>query len=326
MTAPAALSLGKTLRYLGEAALFFPFMALFKALGIDTASAVGGFIGRHIFRRLPPAATARGNLKAAFPEKPSDEIEETVLSVCENLGRVVSEYPHLDKMTVGPGMRIEIDGTEHAEKAIAAGKGVMFVSGHLANWEVMPIAAAHLGYEGGIVYRPPNNPYVDRWISRQRGKLGPPEQISKGAHGTRRIFTLLRRGKCIFMLVDQKTYQGVPAPFFGRDALTTSTPATLALKMGSVLLPTSCERVNGAHFHVTIYPAIEFEPSGDSENDVLALTAKINASIEAIVRKRPSQWLWIHRRWTVPRDLLKMKNQAAGGSGVRVEREGSSLT
>ncbi len=326
MTAPAALSIGKTLRYLGEAALFFPFMALFRVMGIDAASAAGGFIGRHVFRRLPPANTARNNLKAAFPEKSPEEIEQIVRSICENLGRVVGEYPHLDKMTLGPGMRIEIDGTENADQAIAAGKGVMFISGHLANWEVMPIAAAHLGYQGGLVYRPPNNPYVDRWISRQRGKLGPPEQISKGAHGTRRIFTLLRRGKCIFMLVDQKTYEGVPAPFFGRDALTTSAPATLALKMGSALLPTSCERVKGAHFRMTINPPIEFEPSGNSESDVLALTAKINASIEAIVRRQPNQWLWIHRRWTMPRDLIKMKNQGAGGSGVRVEREGSSLT
>jgi Kdo2-lipid IVA lauroyltransferase/acyltransferase len=326
MTAPLGLSIGKTLRYLGEAALFFPFMALFRAMGIGAASATGGFIGRHVFYRLPPAETARNNLKAAFPDKSPEEVEQIVRAVCENLGRVVGEYAHLDKMTLGPGLRIEIDGTEHAEKAIAAGKGVMFISGHLANWEVMPIAAAHLGYEGGLVYRPPNNPYVDRWISRQRGKLGPTEQITKSAQGTRRIFTLLRRGKCIFMLVDQKTYQGVPVPFFGRDAMTTSAPASLALKLGSTLLPASCERVNGAHFRMRIYPPIEFEAGGGSERDVLALTAKINATIEAIVRHRPNQWLWTHRRWTTPRDIIKMKAQGNGGAGVRVESEGSSLT
>lgn len=327
MTAPAAISFGKTLRYLGEATPFFPFMGLFRLLGIDAASAAGGFIGRHVFYRLPTANTARTNLKTAYPEKTPAEIEAIVREVCDNLGRVVGEYSHLDKMTLGPGERIEIEGIEHAEAAIARGKGVMFISGHLANWETMPIAAAHLGYEGGLVYRPPNNPYVARWITRQRAKRGPAEQITKGAQGTRRIFTLLRRGKCIFMLVDQKTYEGVPVPFFGHDAMTTPAPASLALKMGSALLPTSCERVNGAHFRMKIYPAIEFEPSGNAEQDVLALTAKITAAIEAIVRKRPSQWLWIHRRWTLPRDLIKMKKiQAAGGSGVRVDREGSSLT
>ncbi len=194
MSEPAPLSIGKNLRYLGEAALFFPFMAMFRVMGLDGASAAGGFIGRHLFYRLPPAKTARDNLKAAYPEKPPEEIEEIVLSACENLGRVVAEYAHLDKITAGPGMRVEFEGEEHGYAAIAAGKGVMFFSAHLSNWEVMPIAAVHLGYEGGLVYRPPNNPYVDRWISRQRGKRGPSEQITKSAHGTRRIFTLLRRG------------------------------------------------------------------------------------------------------------------------------------
>jgi KDO2-lipid IV(A) lauroyltransferase len=212
---------------------------------------------------------------------------------------------------LGPGERIEIEGTEHAEAAIAAGKGVMFVSGHLGNWEVMAIAATHLGYDGGLVYRPPNNPYIARYIERQRAILGPKEQVTKGAHGTRRIFTLLRRAKCVFLLVDQKTYEGVPVPFFGRDALTTSAPASLALKLGTVLLPTSCERTKGAHFRMKIRPAIAFAPSGDAEADTKALTAKITAEIEAMVRERPSQWLWIHHRWTTPRDLVKMQKLAA---------------
>ncbi len=319
-------SFGLTFRYIAEAALFFPFMALFRILGIDAASALGGFIGRHVFYRLPPANTARQNLVAAYPTRNKADCEKIAREVCDNLGRVVAEYAHLDKMTFGPGGRVAVDGMEHIDSAIIDGKGIMFVSGHLANWEVMPIAARHYGYEGAIVYRPPNNPYVDRWISRQRAKLGPAEQITKSAQGTRRIFTLLRRGKCIFMLVDQKTYQGVPAPFFGRDALTTSAPASLALKLGSLIVPVSCERTKGANFRMQVHPPIAITSSGDFDADVLVLTKKINERMEAIVRDRPSQWLWIHRRWTLPRDLLKMKAQAAGGSGVRVEREGSSFT
>lgn len=328
MRKPPPLSPWKTLRYLGESAPFFPFMALFKLIGIDAASALGGFIGRHVFYRLPPTKTARENLKASYPAMTPDEIEETVRQVCDNLGRVVAEYPHLDKLALGPGGRIEMVGKEFGDAAVATGKGVMFISGHFANWESMPVAGALLGYEGGLVYRPPNNPFVDRWISRQRAKRGPKEQISKGAQGTRRIFTLLRRGKSIFLLVDQKTYEGVPAPFFGRDAMTTAAPASLALKLGSILLPASAERLDGARFRVTIYPPLEFEPSGDFDRDVLALTAKINAAIEAMVRERPAQWLWVHRRWGGRRDKPKRKqrNQTLGGSGVAVEREGSSFT
>jgi len=313
MTATPALSLGKTLRFLAEAALFFPFMALFRLIGLDAASALGGFIGRHLFYRLRPAQTARENLTAAYPDKTPAEIDSIVRQVCDNLGRVVGEYSHLDKIRVGPGQRIEVVGAENGSAAVARGKGVMFISGHLANWETMPITAGCLGYEGGLVYRPPNNPYVARWIVKQRAKGGPAEQITKGATGTRRIFTLLRRGKCILMLVDQKTYEGVPVPYFGRDVLTTSAPASLALKMGAVLLPTSCQRLRGAHFRVTINPPITFTPTGDAKADEIALTAKITAAVEAMVRQDPAQWLWIHHRWTTPRDIAKMKAQ-----GIRV--------
>lgn len=308
MEKPAPLPPLKLLRYGAEAAAFFLFMGLFKLLGLDAASAVGSVIGRYVFRFLPPAGIARRNLRAAYPDMSRAEIEKTVRDVCDNLGRVVGEYPHLDKMTIGgPDARIELVGKEYGDAAYASGKGVMFIAGHFANWEIMPIAGQLLGYDGAIVFRPPNNPFVARWLARQRGKLGPTEQIGKGPQGTRRIFTRLRKGKSVFLLVDQKTWQGVAAPFFGRDAMTTHAPATLALRMGSILLPASSERLHGAHFRVRIYPPIEFLPSGDQENDVLALTAKINLTIEAIVRERPSQWLWIHRRWPGERERKKKK-------------------
>jgi KDO2-lipid IV(A) lauroyltransferase len=307
MKALEAPSLGKKIRFLGEAVPFYVFMALFRALGIDAASAVGGFLGRHIYSRLPAGNVARENLKHAFPEKSAEEIEAIALKVCENLGRVVGEYPHLDKLTIDPGGRIEVEGAEHGNEAVARGKGVMLMSGHFANWEVLVRTGNLLGYEGGFVYRPPNNIYVANWISRQRGKLGPTEQITKGAQGTRRIFTLLRRGKCIYMLVDQKTYEGVAVPYFGRDALTTPAPAALTLKLGSALVPVSCRRTKGAHFKVTIHPALAVTQKGGGDAEVKALTAEITAKLEAIVREDPSQWLWTHHRWTTPRDIEKMK-------------------
>ncbi len=316
------------LRYGVETAGFFVLMGFFKLLGLDLASAVGGFFGRHILYRTSVSKRARRNLALAFPEKSPQDIEAIVLEMWDNLGRTIAEYPHLGKLSIkGTDPRIIIDNIEIAEAAIAQGKGVMFVSGHFANWEIMPAVATQLGYDGALVYRPQNNPYVDNWVSRQRAIEGPKEQIGKGAHGTRRIFTLLRNAKSIFLLVDQKTNEGVPAPFFGRDAMTTPAPAALALKLGSVLLPTSNERLGGARFHMKIRNPVQFEPTGDHDADIRLLTAKISEEIEKIVRERPSQWLWIHRRWPTPRDVASGKRgQALGGEGVTVESEGSSLS
>ncbi len=328
---PEKLSLGWRLRYGAEAALFFAFVGLFKLIGVDAASWFGGFIGRHVFAHTPVTRRARDNLKAAFPGMRESEMAAILAEMWDNLGRTVAEYAHLDKLRItGTNPRVEFVHTDRIEAAAKTGKGVIFLSGHFANWEIMPVAAADLGLQGALVYRPVNNPYIDRWTSRQRTDNGPSEAISKGAHGTRRIFTLLRGGKGIFILVDQKTNEGIPAEFFGRMAMTTPAPAVLALKLGAILQPVTCERMGGARFRVTAHAPIEIERSGDHDRDVVTLTQKMNDALEAAIRQRPSQWLWIHRRWPkmgdTPRSRRGREAQALGGSGVGVESDGSSLT
>src|SRR6516162_9343340 len=96
-----SLSLKDILRYGAEAVPFFLFMGLFRLLGIDAASALGGFIGRHVFYRITPVVDrARENLKAAYPEMRQAEAESVIREMCDNLGRTVAEYPHLDKLSL----------------------------------------------------------------------------------------------------------------------------------------------------------------------------------------------------------------------------------
>ena len=286
------------LRYGGEAAVFFAVIGFFRLFSLDRASAIGSWLGRNLLCRTHVSGRARANLIAAYPQMSQAEREQIVREMWDNLGRNIAEYGHLGKFSIkGDDPRIAFTGLENYEKAAATGKGIICVSAHFANWELMPFAATQYGVEGATVYRPVNNPFVDRWLVRQRQANGPREQIAKGAQGTRRIFTFLRAGKPIFIVVDQKTNEGVAAPFFGRDAMTTPAPATLALKLDAIVMLISNERLGGARFRMTAHPMIEFVPSGDHARDVLALTTRINEAIEACVRYRPSQWLWIHRRW-----------------------------
>ena len=92
-------------------------------------------------------------------------------------------------------------------------------------------------------------------------------------------------------------------PFFGRDAMTTPAPAALALKLKVPVVFASNKRLGGARFGVTIYPPLEFSPTGNEEADTYALTLAINRKLEEIVRADPGQWLWIHRRWPTSRDV-----------------------
>ena len=298
------MTLRETLRYGAEAAVFFFFMALFRLLPVDTASALGGWIGRTFGPLLPPDRTARKNLSASFPEKSDAERDAIRMTMWDNLGRVVSEYPHLGKFTpLGDDPRITSDfRTPVAKNSFP--NGLMFISGHFANWEMMPILAEQLGYDGATMVRPPNNPFVARYIERQRGIAGPKTQIVK-QNAARRMLSTLRGGKAIYMLVDQKNNEGVPVPLFGRDAWTTPAAAAFALKLNARIVIAMNQR-RGARFHVTIDDGPDFTPSGDETADIQRLTAILTARIEELVRANPGQWLWIHNRWPRAKDLAQM--------------------
>ncbi len=307
----------RRLRYLAEAAGFFVVIGFFRLFSVERASAVGAWIGRVGVAPTGLSKLARENLRAAYPDKTAEQIEALIRAMWDNLGRVMAEYAHLDKIrwkTAKP--RIEVSGVEHIAEAQARGRGVLLVSAHFANWEVMPIIGHELGLPGAAVVRPANNPYVNRWLDRLRLRNGMPEIIAKGAAGTRRIFTLLRKGECICIMVDQRVSEGIPAPFFGRDALTTPAPAALALKLGAAVLPITNVRTGGAHFHFRAHPPIEPPNTGDPERDLVTYTAAINAFMETQVREHPEQWLWIHRRWVDPDAALRKRAQALSRGGA----------
>jgi KDO2-lipid IV(A) lauroyltransferase len=304
------LSLGQKLRYGAEAAVFFAFMTLFKVIGLDKASRLGGWIGRNIFPLLPPDRVARANLKLAFPQMSQDEHNEIRRVMWDNLGRVVGEYPHLGRFSPkGEDPRIGYSLPPDMPLESLTQGSLMFLSGHFGNWEMMPILAQQLGFDIAAVVRPPNNPYVADWVAAQRRINGPSTLIAKH-NATRPLLSQLRADKSVCMLVDQKLREGIAVPFFGHDAMTTPAPAALALKTGAEVVIASNRRLPGARFHVTVHGAVDFSPSGDDAGDIPALTAAITAKIEEIIREDPGQWLWIHKRWLTARDIELMKGGA----------------
>lgn len=305
------LPLGRKIRYMLETAGFLLVMGFFGLFSIDRASAIGGWIGRNLVGRTYLSRRPFRNLQTAYPEKSEIELRAILTAMWDNLGRVMAEYPHLDRLRwSGTNPYITMSGTEHLDAAKASGKGVLLVSGHFANWEIMPSVAHEYGFSGGTIVRPPNNPHVNRWMERLRARNGMEEQIPKGAQGTRRTFSLLRKGGAICLLADQRASEGIQVPFFGRPAFTTPAPAVLALKLGAVILPVSNERIGGAHFHVRVFPPIEPPKTGDAERDMVELTSTITRFIEERVRERPGEWLWIHKRWVKDNAPLRKRAKA----------------
>ena len=214
----------------------------------------------------------------------------------DNLGRVVAEYPHLRKIDVfEPGGRVEIRGLEYINRAVATGRRMISFSGHLANWEIGALAAVQCGLSVAQIYRAANNPLVDRMIARFRGDRA--EFIPKGAVAARHAIAALRRGAHLTLLADQKMNDGIPVPFFGRPAMTAPALADLALRFDCDVLPARVERLDGARFRLTVSPPLPLPQSGEPHADAAALMAGVNATLEAWIRDRPEQWLWVHRRW-----------------------------
>lgn len=277
-------------------------LGLLLAVGIlrlfspEGASNLGGFLGRTIGPRLGITRRARQNLRLAFPEKTSPEIETIVRGMWDNLGRVAAEYPHLGRITAADSERIELVNVD-AVKALRNGPTAgILVSAHLANWEVLPVVAARNGVDLTGVVREPNNPYVRPLLDRLRGIAGG-ARADKGARGARRAVEVLRDNRVLGLLIDQKMNTGIPLPFFGVEAMTLITPAQLALRFRCPLVPIRIERLGPARFRIEVQPPLVLPETADRDAAVVQIMTELNRILEDWIRERPEQWLWLHRRW-----------------------------
>ena len=268
-------------------------LKLFGMLPIDMASALGGLIARAIGPHLGISHRARRNLQLVYPRMPAHQVEAIVRGMWENLGRVAAEYPHLKNIAA----RVELVGAEHIGGALARGKPIIYFAAHLGNWEVAPPVAARHGTPLNLLYRPPNNPWVDVLVRRYRPEGAALRFVPKGIAGLRLIVRRLAAGQHLGIIIDQKIRKGVPVPFLGREAMTTRAIAYLALKFDCAVLPVQIERVRGAYFRLTVHPPVDLSPTGNRKADVRAITERLSSIIESWIHRRPEQWLWLHRRW-----------------------------
>lgn len=285
--------------YLLEYAALKTTLAFFGSMNIDRASDTGGWLGSRIGPRLPFSNRARDNIARAMPELTAEERERIVTGMWDNLGRTIAEYAHLPVFArPDERHRIDVVNAETVRAVAASGNGGIFVSGHFANWEILPVVMQFEGLAGGEVYRHANNPYVNEWMVSLRKRVTQAVQVRKGAPGVRTLVKLLREDKFIAMLIDQKMNDGVEAKLFGLRAMTTPAPAGLAVRYNVPIFPAWLERVKGATFRVTIYDPITPRPGADPIEDIMRITQELNNFLEARIRERPHEWLWLHNRWT----------------------------
>jgi KDO2-lipid IV(A) lauroyltransferase len=244
-----------------------------------------------LVRRL--RQSARINLQFAYPDRDEAWRESTIDGVYRSIGRVLvafAKLPDIDRSNVGDWIRYE--GFEHYQRAKALGRGVLFATGHLGNWELSAYAHALLTEPMGVVVRPLDNPVLDEMVEARRALSGN-TALSKRDFA-RSILRLLKDNKPVGILVDHNSAHdnAVFVPFFGKPACTNLTFARLAARSGAPVIPGFAFWSDGERKYVLrFYPPVEI--TGDAPED----TARIQAAIESAIREHPDQWLWVHRRW-----------------------------
>ena len=276
---------------------FGAYMRHFGRMPIDRASAAGA----DWLARLGPLSsahtTALRNLRLAFPNETEAWRADVARGMWAGIGRTVAELPHLPEIDAyRDGSRITVKNAERLDAIRESGKGVVFISGHFANWELMPAAIAQRPVPCQMTYRPANNPLIDARIMAVRDRYGAKQQSAKGVEGGVGLIRALKQGRSIALMNDQKYNEGVEAPLFGHNCMTADGPTRLARRFNTVLQPMSVKR-DGARFHAVVHEPLPVESDGPDDVAVPASIRRINAFMEDRIREAPEQWFWVHRRW-----------------------------
>jgi KDO2-lipid IV(A) lauroyltransferase len=277
-----------------EAALARGLIAALRYAPRPVAAAWGTGCGYLLDMLVPRLrGTAYRNLEFAYPEKDAAWRRKTVDGVYRSIGRLLvalARFPSIDGSNVGEWIRYE--GFEHYEQAKANGRGVLFATAHLGNWELSAFAHALLTEKMSIVVRPLDNPLLDNLVETRRGRSG--NTLLSKRDFARSILHALRDNEPVGILVDQNSAGDNSSfvPFFGKPACTNLTFAKLAERSGAAVIPGFAVWNDSERRYVLkFYPPVEM--SGDAVED----TARIQAAVERAIREFPDQWLWIHRRW-----------------------------
>lgn len=241
----------------------------------------------------------RANLALAWPDLPQAEVERLCREVPDNVGRTVIEIysaqEFIDRAAATPPVG---PGVAALDAAHAAGRPVILVTAHFGNYDASRAALSARGFRVGALYREMKNTAFNSHYEEAIGKIAQPI-FPRGAKGLAGMVRFLKSGGMLGMLVDLNMSHGAPLGFFGVEALTALSAAELALKYDALLVPTyGVRQADGLGFEIIVEDPI---PRGTPEE----MTQALNDSLEALVRRYPGQWFWVHRRWK-------------GGSGRRV--------
>ena len=230
-------------------------------------------------------------------EKSPEEIKSLARKAFLNLATSAADAIRLP-ILIEQGLNnfVTVEGFHHLKNAHAKGKGVVALTGHFGNWELLGAWLAQKGIPLKVIGRPAYDPRLDKMIIDVRNNAGY-TNIPRGK-SSREIIRSLKLGYVLGLLIDQDTrVDGVFVNFFGRPAHTATGPIILSQRFGAPILPVFIRLREDLTYHVYCGEELSLENTGDKERDLIANTQKCSDVYESIIRRFPDQWVWMHRRW-----------------------------
>ena len=278
--------------------LFMMLDRLFLLLPYHLAIKFGRFSGKLIYivleryRRL-----TKEHLRMAFgSEKTEKEISKIARSVFINIGVSVAEILSLPKTKDRLDSIVGINGIERMDRALAAGNGVIAISAHFGNWELISGIFAYKGYPSNIIARPIYYEKFNEWVTFMRNNMG--VNIIYRTDSPKKILRLLQKNEIIGITPDQDmdSVDGIFVDFFGRKTYTPSAPVKIAMAANCPIVPVFIVR-KGLKHTVYVEEPISIERGDDKNALVRKYTQIWSDIIEARIREHPDHWVWMHKRW-----------------------------
>lgn len=301
-TTPATVRPAARPPTLAHRAEFYALRATIAALGSmswDAASAFGARLGLLGYRPFGiRRAVVEQQIAASFPELDAAGVARIARGAYESLGRTSVETAVLPRAGKERVLELftRVDGWEAVEQALALGRGLIVVAGHLGNWELGGAYLAARGVPLDAIARGQGNPLFDRYLTSTRTELG--IRVIHDQEAVRTTPRSLRQNRAVGFLMDQGVLglASTWVPFFGRSAKTPRGPAVFALRLKVPVVFAAALRLPDGRFHL-VFERVPVLDTGDRERDVDRIVRDYTAVLERWVRRYPEQYFWHHRRW-----------------------------
>jgi KDO2-lipid IV(A) lauroyltransferase len=283
-----------------EVAALAPPWAILRALPLERAVKVGAAFGTIMMAAdYVNRSIAMRNLDIAFPDLDRAAQRKILHDTYRNFGRMGAEWVHFLKLNPATADRyVGYTGREYWEEAIrlSAGRGILILTGHFGNFELLSLGHSLHGNRVALVQRPNRNPIIDAAVTARRERFGNRAIPRRGAG--RPMLRLLRDNWMVAIPLDLDNRHGIFVDFFGLKAATSDALARVAMATGTPVVPAFLVREGTSTRHqITFLPIIEVVRDKDREAAVRENTQRFTTSIETMIRRYPDHWNWIHRRW-----------------------------